>query len=350
MNLIKLLSRPLLLIAALSLVLPAQAATTFKIATMAPDGTSWMKAMRKGAKEVKKKTAGRVKFRFYPGGIMGNDKSVLRKIRVGQLHGGALTGGGLNDIYPDSQVYSLPFEFKTLQEVDYVRAKMDRQILDGLYQKGYISFGISEGGFAYMMSKKPVFSNAELLKSKVWIPEGDNINRAAFSEFNISPISLPLPDVLTGLQTGLIDTVAASSVGAIALQWHRRIKYLNDTPIIYIYGTMVVKRNKFEKLSKGDQQIVTTVMSRIFSELNHQNRTDNRQAMEALKNQGVEIINSNSDHIEVWRSGSARAMDLLSTNGGFSPEILASLRGHLLDYRNGRNGHSGQDGVKPEGD
>ena len=341
MNLIKWLPRPLLLIAALSLVLPVQATTTFKIATMAPDGTSWMKAMRKGAKEVKKKTEGRVKFRFYPGGIMGNDKSVLRKIRVGQLHGGALTGGGLNDIYPDSQVYSLPFEFKTLQEVDYVRSKMDQQILDGLYQKGFISFGISEGGFAYMMSKKPVISNAELLKSKVWIPEGDNINRAAFSEFNISPISLPLPDVLTGLQTGLIDTVAASSVGAIALQWHRRIKYLNSTPLIYIYGTMVVKRNKFEKLSSGDQKIVKEVMNRIFYELNIQSRTDNRQAMEALKNQGVEVIDSSIDHIEVWRSGSALAMDKLTKNGGFSPEILASLRKHLFNYRNG---------VKPEGD
>lgn len=337
MNLIKLFPGPLLLIATLSLALPAQAATTFKIATMAPDGTSWMKAMRKGAKEVKKKTEGRVKFRFYPGGIMGNDKSVLRKIRVGQLHGGALTGGGLNDIYPDSQVYSLPFEFKTLQEVDYVRSKMDQQILDGLYQKGFISFGISEGGFAYMMSKNPVHSNAELLKSKVWIPEGDNINRAAFSEFDISPISLPLPDVLTGLQTGLVDTVAASSVGAIALQWHRRIKYLNNTPLIYLYGTMVVKRKKFERLNKGDQQIVTTIMRRIFSELNSQSRTDNQQAMEALKNQGVEVINSSNESIEVWRNGSARAMDKLTKNGGFSPEILASLRSHLLNYRNGIN-------------
>jgi len=340
LNLIKLLHNPLsplLLIATLSLALPAQAATTFKIATMAPDGTSWMKAMRKGAKEVKKKTEGRVKFRFYPGGIMGNDKSVLRKIRVGQLHGGALTGGGLNDIYPDSQVYSLPFEFKTLQEVDYVRSKMDQQILDGIYQKGFISFGISEGGFAYMMSKNPVHSNAELLKSKVWIPEGDNINRAAFSEFDISPISLPLPDVLTGLQTGLVDTVAASSVGAIALQWHRRIKYLNNTPLIYLYGTMVVKRKKFERLSKGDQQIVATIMSRIFSDLNSQSRTDNQQAMEALKNQGVEVINSSSESIEVWRSGSAKAMDKLTKNGGFSPEILASLRKHLFDYRNGLN-------------
>lgn len=336
------ISRTLLLILAISLWLPLQArAVTFKIATIAPDGTSWMKQMRKGAAEVKKRTSGRVKFRFYPGGIMGNDKSVLRKIKVGQLHGGALTGGGLSDIYPDSQIYSLPFEFRNLQEVDYVRSKMDTQILDGLSKSGYISFGLSEGGFAYMMSKQPVHGVEDLVGSKVWIPEGDNINRAAFSEFDITPISLPLPDVLTGLQTSLVDTVASSTVGAIALQWHSRIKYINTTPILYLYGTLVLKQKKFAKLSPADQAIVKEVMTTIFNNLNEQNRKDNLAALTALKNQGIESIDSSPENIQVWRSGSARAMDKLSKKRVFSPEILQTLRKHLTDYRNGSNGTGG---------
>jgi len=333
---LKLILRPLLLLSILSLWLPLEAgAVTFKIATISPDGTSWMKSMRKGADEVKQRTQGRVNFRFYPGGIMGNDKSVLRKIKVGQLHGGALTGGGLTDIYPDSQIYSLPFEFKNLQEVDYVRSKMESQILKGLEQNGYISFGISEGGFAYMLSKQPVRSVEDLYGSKVWIPEGDNINRAAFKAFDITPIGLPLPDVLTGLQTGLVDTVAASTVGAIALQWHSRVKYLNDTPLLYLYGTMVVKKSKFNKLSSSDQAVVKEVMSKIFTDLNSQNRQDNLDAMEALKNQGIEIISSSAENIGVWRAGSSQAMDQLSKNNVFSPKILATLRKHLSDYRNG---------------
>ncbi|MDH3354447.1 MAG: TRAP transporter substrate-binding protein DctP [Chromatiales bacterium] len=322
----------------LSLWLPIQSeAVTFKIASIAPDGTSWMKQMRKGAKEVKQRTNGRVKFRFYPGGIMGNDKSVLRKIRIGQLHGGALTGGGLSDIYPDSQIYSLPFVFRNLQEVDYVRGKMESQLIKGIDQSGFVSFGISGGGFAYMMSKEPVHSINDLLKSKVWMPEGDNVNRAAFSSFNITPISLPLPDVLTGLQTGLIDTVAASTVGAIALQWHSRVKYLNNTPLLYLYGTMVVKKSKFKKLSVSDQAIVREVMNNVFAKLNTQNRKDNLAAMEALKNQGIEIIDSPTETINRWRTGSAQAMDKLSQEGVFSPAILTTLRKHLSTYRNGKD-------------
>ncbi len=330
---------PLLLLLTIALSLPLQGnAVTFKIATIAPDGTSWMKQMRKGAAEIKKRSSGRVKFRFYPGGIMGNDKSVLRKIRVGQLHGGALTGGGLFDIYPDSQIYSLPFEFKNLQEVDYVRSKMDQQILSGLTKFGYISFGISEGGFAYIMSKTPVYGVAELLEGRVWIPEGDTISRAAFGEFNITPIGLPLPDVLTGLQTGLVDTVASSTIGAIALQWHSRVKYLNTTPIIYLYGTLVIKESQFNRLSGDDQAIVKEVMSNIFSSLNRQNRNDNLAALKALNRQGVKSINSTAENIAVWRAGSARAMDRLSKNNLFSPAILLTLRSHLRDYRNGANG------------
>ena len=124
---------------------------TFKIATAAPDGTMWMQEMRAAAEQIEKRTAKRVEFRFYPGGVMGSDKSVLRKIRIGQLHGGLITGGGLASVYTDANLYSLPFLFRNYKEVDFIRGKMDPVLIAGLKKKGYISFGFSEGGFAYLM-------------------------------------------------------------------------------------------------------------------------------------------------------------------------------------------------------
>lgn len=315
-------------------LLPLQAeAITFKIATIAPDGTSWMKALRVGAKEVKERTDGRVKFRFFPGGVMGNDKSVLRKIRIGQLHGGALTGGGLTEIYPDSQIYSLPFTFRSYDEVEYVRKKMDRTFIDGLYEGGYVSFGISEGGFAYMMSKQPVVVTEDLLNQKVWIPEGDVVDQEAFSAFGVSPVALPLTDVLTGLQTGLIDAVATSTVGAIALQWHSRVKYITDVPVVYLIGTLVIKRKSFEKLSKQDQAVVREVMGDIFARFNASNRKDNEEAWLALQQQGLEIVKPPPEMVETWRTRSAETMDRLSSKGLFSQETLKRLRQLLAEYR-----------------
>jgi TRAP-type C4-dicarboxylate transport system substrate-binding protein len=314
-------------------------ASTFKIATLAPDGTSWMNEMRAGAEEIQKRTDGRVVFRFYPGGIMGNDKSVLRKIRINQLQGGAITGGGLAEILPEAQMYNLPFLFRDFDEVDYVRSKMDPVLLSDLKKAGYVGFGISEGGFAYLMSNTPVAGIADLKDHKVWVPEGDVISRTAFEATGISPISLPLTDVLTGLQTGLIDTVAATPTGSIALQWHTRVKYLTDTPLMYIYGTLVLKRRAFEKLSAADQKAVHQVMSNIFKRLNEQNRKDNESAMAALKNQGIEFVPADPEGMKSWRKRVEDAMDKLVQDQLFEPALYEKLRKTIDIYRAKKSKH-----------
>lgn len=324
--------RPLLLLLLALLTAQAQA-TTFKIATVVPDGTSWMKEMRAGAEEINKRTEGRVEFRFYPGGIMGNDASVLRKMHVGQLHGGALSGGGLAMIYPESQVYSIPFIFRDYAEVDYVRSKMDPLIIQGLKEKGYVCFGISEGGFSYLMTNVPVGGIDDLKGLKVWVPEGDEIARGAFEASGISPVSLPLTDVLTGLQTGLIDTVANSAMGSIALQWHTRVKYLTDSPLMYLYGGMVLTTKQFNKLSPADQKVVAEVMSGVFKRLDHMNRKDNESAMKALQQQGIEFITPSEKETKRWRASLNTAMDKLLANGLFDPAMLEKMKGDLQTYR-----------------
>ncbi len=331
----KTLFRPGLLTALmLALLLPLSAgAVTLKIATAIPDGTNWMKELRAGAQEINKRTQGRARIRFYPGGVMGNDSSVLRKIKVGQLHGAALTGGSLAKINPDTQIYSLPFTFRNYAEVDYVRSKMDADLIKGLYEKGYVSFGISEGGFAYLMSRAPVTATADLAARKIWIPEGDRINQEAFAQFGISTIQLAMTDVLTALQTGLIDTVATTPVGAIALQWHTRVKYLTDTPLLYVTGTIVVKRRAFEKLTPADQAIVHEVMGGVFQRLNHINREDNRKAYEALKQQGIEFVRPTPAEIAEWRSGAERAVAKLVRKGYLHQPIIDTFQHHLADYR-----------------
>ncbi|MCW8840631.1 MAG: TRAP transporter substrate-binding protein DctP [Gammaproteobacteria bacterium] len=324
---------PALLLLAASLLVTQVQATTFKIATLAPDGTSWMNEMRAAAKTIQQRTDGRVAFRFYPGGIMGNDKSVLRKMRVGQLHGGALTGGGLADILPEAQVYSLPFEFRDFAEVDYVRQQMDPLLMERLKSSGYIGFGISEGGFAYLMSDAPIAGIEDLKGHKIWVPEGDLISRSAFEATGTSPISLPLTDVLTGLQTGLVDTVATTPTGAIALQWHTRVRYLTDTPLMYIYGTLVLQQRAFEKLSKADQQVVHEVMGGTFKRLNRQNREDNQSARTALRGQGIEFVQSDAIALQQWRGVIGMAMEELVEDKLFDAAIYRQLQQHLQTYR-----------------
>lgn len=326
--------RPLLAALLVLTALPARAdGVTLKIATLAPDGTSWMQAMRAGAEEISQRTEGRVKLRFYPGGIMGNDQSVLRKIRAGQLQGGAITGTGLASIEPDGQVYGLPFTFRSYEEVDYVRQRLDPLEIEGLRRKGYISYGISEAGFAYLMSTQPIREIGDLKGRKVWAPEGDQISIRAFQAVGVSPIQLPLTDVLTGLQTGLIDTVGNTPTGAIALQWHTRVKYLADLPLLYTYGSLLLQDKALKRVSEPDRQVLQESLEKAITKINAQIRKDNQEARKALAQQGIELVTPSDTQMDQWQESVVEATDQLAAEGVFSKERLELLRKTLREYR-----------------
>ena len=314
-------------------VMPVQAKTVLKIASLAPEGSVWMKLMRQGAQQVEQRTQGRVGFKFYPGGVMGDDQSVLRKIRIGQLHGGAVTAGGLATVYPDAQIYSLPFLFQSPQEVDYVRSRMDAQILAGLEKNGFVSFGVAEGGFVYLMADKPVRSTEDLKPQKVWIPRGDVISHAVYQTGGISPIALPTADVLTALQTGLINTVSTSPIGTLALQWHTKIRYFTNTPLLYIYAMLAVDKRAYKRIAAADQKILEEIMKNTFVELNKQNRADNEQALAVLKKQGITFVTMSDADVKHWKVVAATAMKDLEARGVYSGSMLKVLQGHLADYR-----------------
>jgi len=328
-------SRPVFILLSCALVaLPGQvAARTLKIATLSPDGTSWMRELRQGGKEIEERTQGRVKLKFYPGGVMGNDQTILRKIRIGQLQGGAFAAGGLVEVYNDMQVYSLPFLFQSYDEVDYVRERMDPLLRDGLEERGLVAVGLSEGGFAYLLSSHPLRTREDLNGRKVWIPQGDELSRIALETAGISPVPLPISDVYTGLQTGLIDTIASSPIGAIAFQWHTRVRYFTDVPLMYLFGTLAFAKKAFDRLATADRSIVKDVMGSIFERLDRANRRDNEAAKLALANQGIEFVTPTAEEMERWRSIAREAELRYEGRDLFSEEMYEILKGHLRDFR-----------------
>ncbi|MGH8091111.1 MAG: TRAP transporter substrate-binding protein DctP [Rudaea sp.] len=313
------------LLAALLFAGSAQAATTIKIATVAPDGTAWMREMRAGAEAVKKDTDGRVQIKYYPGGVMGDEPTVLRKIRIGQLQGGAFTGGELSQIVKDAQIYSLPFLFKNLDEVDKVRAQLDPLLKQEFDKAGFDVVGISGGGFAYLMSVKDIKTKDDLKAAKVWVPQGDRVAEAGFKAGGVTPISLPLADVYTSLQTGLIDTVANTPAGAIAFQWHTKVRHMVDLPITYVVGMLVIDKKVFGTLSPADQKALNDDLAAAFARLEKINRDDNAQAKLALQKQGVEIFTPNAAETASWDVVGAQARKQLQAAGEITPEMAAAL-------------------------
>ena len=311
----------------------AQASIIIKIATVAPDGTAWMHEMRAGAEAVKKDTADRVQIKYYPGGVMGDEATVLRKIKIGQLQGGAFTGGQLSQVDKDAQIYSLPFLFKNLDEVDKVRAQLDPLLKKSIEQAGFEAVGISGGGFAYLMSVKDIRSKDDLKAAKVWVPQGDHIAEVGFKAGGVTPIPLPLADVYTSLQTGLIDTAANTPAGAIAFQWHTKIKHMVDLPLTYVVGILVIDKKVFDSLSVADQKTVSDDLGAAFVRLEKINRTDNSQARVALQKQGVEIFTPNAAETASWEAVGTAARKQLIADGAISPAMIAALDKALATAR-----------------
>ena len=308
-------------------------AATFKLATLSPDGSFWMRTMREAGKEVEAATDNRVKFKWYPGGVMGDDKTVLRKMRVGQLQGAALPMGELLSFYPDSQAYGIPFLFNSYEEVDYVRSQLDDSLITGFAEGGMEVLGIAEGGFGYFLTAEPVRVPADLRQQKVWVPQNDVVSARLAQSIGVTPIPLTLPDVLPGLQTGLVNTVAVSPMGAIVLQWHTRVAHITDIPLMYFCGVISLTGKSFNKLSADDQAVVRAVFGRAFKLIDERNRMDNVKAFEALTNQGVETVVLTDAERDAWLAMRAPGEQMMQSEGQLSTEALERIKGLVEAFR-----------------
>jgi TRAP-type C4-dicarboxylate transport system substrate-binding protein len=277
------------------------AAVELRIATLAPADSQWMRDMQAGGERVRELTEGRVVIRFRAGGVAGSDEQVLRKIRIGDLQGGAFSSGGLSTIYPGLNTYGIPLIFRSLDEIDYVRARLDEKIAAGLEQAGFVSLGFSEGGFSNLLSNSPVSHVDDLRRQKIWVPDNDLISFQILEALRLAPVPLEVSDALLGLERGLVDVVAASPVVALVLQWHTKTRYRTELPITYSMGIFAIDAGVFYELEPGDQAIMRTVIGEVMAGIDRDSRADNEEARRVMADMGIETVPVNDADVEVWR-------------------------------------------------
>jgi len=323
---------PLLL--GLALSAGSLGAQQLKIATLAPDGSSWMEVLNAAAEEVKAQTDGKVVTRFYPGGVMGGSDMVLRRMKLGQLQGGVFTVGELAGVAPETNLYSLPFQFKNASELAQLRDEFDPYILDALHEAGMVAPAITNGGFAYLFSRDRIASTGDVSSSlRVWIPENDPLSRRTLEAVGASAVPLSLADVYTALQTGTINTFANTMSGAIILQWHTRAKYMLDLPVLMTAGVMAVDRKAFERISPEHRAIWLTVFGEALREQEAQTVEENRDARDALVEQGIEIVEPDSEDVREWQRISNKVLDEMLASGEFEVPGIERLRERLEEIR-----------------
>ena len=310
---------------------------TLKFATLIPTGTEWTKILDDWIKDVEAKSKGRLKFKMYPGGVMGDEPDVLRKIRKGQLHGGLFTGYGIGRIYSPARVLEVPFLFKDTDESDYVRDRIMPDIEKGFKKNGFELLGWPEIGFIHFFSKHKIESIEDVQKSRIWLWQGDPLGEAFFEASDVSPIPLSIIDVYPQLSAkhGSIDTVYVSTFGAIALQWHSKLKYGTNIALTNAIGGLVVSNKFFDKLPRDLQHLLKTEGKKMSDSVRNSTRLENQKSRILLEENGIVFLwDWDDDNMERFIEIRDKAAKHLEETNYIPASFFNKTRDLLTQYRN----------------
>ncbi len=307
--------------------------TKIRFATVAPVGSTWMNVMKEYANAVEDATNNEIKFKIYPGQVAGDEKDVLRKIRIGQLDSGGFTGTGLGEILPEVRIMDSPFLFRSYEEVDFIAEHFFDYFAERFEEKGFILLGWAEVGWVYVFTNKPIRTLEDMNGVKMWMWEGDPIAEATFRAFNISPIPLSITDVLTSLQTNLINGVYISPYACTVVQWHTKVKYMLDLPLADSNGAVLISKKKFNKLSDTEKETLKKLSREYFDQLTQLSRIDNAESLELLKETGITFttIDDKNKIDSFYESGKKARRDVIGKL--YDEDFLLKVEDLLDKYR-----------------
>lgn len=308
-----------------------EAQTTLKIATMAPDGSIWMQALADAKTEVETATGGAVKLKIYPGGIMGSEKDVLFKIKTGQLQGGGFMGYAIGKICPDASALMFPMVFHNYAEVDQTLPQILPYLDDHARQNGFESMGWTEVGFSYAYSTKPIANLEEFRATKVWGLDSPMLTELLVAA-GVSFIPANITDVLTSLQTGLLETVFGPPAAAIAVQWHTKVRYYNEMQLTYAIGGVFISSASWAAVPAQHRDTVKSIIAKHCQLLTPKVRKSDIEALEFMRKQGVQALAETPAARAAFDNVAATALEKIKGTV-FSAEVWERLQNILRDIR-----------------
>ncbi|MBM3745222.1 MAG: C4-dicarboxylate ABC transporter substrate-binding protein [Acidobacteria bacterium] len=297
--------RPLRVLCALCAISASgfsQKPAAVKLATVLPAGTSYHRILQAMAEEWRK-TPGGVPVIIYTGSQMGDEADIVRRMGIGQLHAGVLSVVGLSEIEKSVTALSyLPMMFRSLEEVDFVRTRLQPDLEDRLLKRGYVVLFWGDTGWVRFFSKEPVLHPGDLKRMKIFAWAGDNYQVDLMKSMGYQPVPLVSADILPGLQTGLISVVSTAPFYALAGQVYgpaRHMLELNWAPLV---GATVIARNTWEAIPAATREALAASARKVGDEMRARGRAEADQAVEAMKKRGLKVQPVSAQVEAEWRA------------------------------------------------
>jgi len=309
----------------------ASSKVTIKIAALAPKGSSLMNVLEEMKDRIKKETDNEVNFKIYPGGIQGDEKDVLTKIKLGQLQGGAFTSIGMGRIVSEVRVTDIPFLFKNYEEIAYVRARIKDKLEKLFLDKGFVVVAWADIGFVHTFSKEPV-TRENLKNLKVWVWGDDVLSTTVWQSVGVTPFSRSFPDVFTTLSTKLIETAPSTPFGAVSFRWYTKFNYISEIPSTDPTSAIIVSKDTWEKISPESVNKIKNISDWYHDKITTTNRKANADSLKILRDSGIKVVPATDKTIEFVTDMQLRTREEL-VGKLYSRELLNEVLGYLEEYR-----------------
>jgi TRAP-type C4-dicarboxylate transport system substrate-binding protein len=312
---------PLLVLTALITVSAAPAAAAkveIKLATVSPENTPWHKLLVDMNTEWQAITGGDVSMVIYPGQVMGDESDIIRKIRIGQLHAGAITAASLADIDDYFDVFQIPLFFESWDELNYVLDDVTPLLVERLDQKGFVWLTWGHVGWIHFFTKTPVARIDDLRKLKIFTWAGNDRMVQWYQRNGFNPVALALPDVVQGLKTGMIETMTAPPIAALGLQWFKDAPNMIDIGLVPMIGAIVVSKRAWERVDEKHRAPMLAAAAKVGAELLKKIPGMEQFAVTTMKSQGLTVLQiRDSAHAAEWLAEATKFAD--EQRGGMVP-------------------------------
>ena len=321
-------------LATAALAAPSGAAVVVKMATLAPEGTSWHQILKAMGEKWRQAPEGGITLRIYPGGVLGDEPDAVRKMRVGQIQAAALTSVGLREIDEALAAFQIPMMFRSYEELDFVRARLRPMLERRLEAKGFEVLNWGDAGWVMFFAKEPFRSPEDLKKMKLFTWAGDARAVEIWKASGFHPVPLAATDVLPGLQTGLINAFDTVPLSAVASQWFGLAPHMLDLKWAPLIGATVVTRKAWDAIPAAARDAALVAAAEAGEKLKDEIRDEDLKAIEAMKKRGL-VVETPTPEIEAeWRRAAEQAYPQI--RGSIVPaDIFDEVRRLVESFRSG---------------
>lgn len=271
-----------------------------KLATLAPEGTPYYNLLLEMGQRWEKETNGKIQLRIYPNGVVGGEKETIRRMRIGQIQGSAMSSIGLAELTKKINAFTLPLAFSDYQDVESAKEVMFDEIHDGLIDSGFKLLFLVDIGWVYWFSKDNIKFPQDLKDSKIYTTAGDYVTVELFKKFGFNAVPVSENDILTGLQTGMINSMQTVPILALSSGWSALMPNMLDLKWGAFIGAVIIDNRVWQKISESDRLILEKIALDIGEKYQSTSRNLERKAIDAMKANGMNIITLSHEEHLVW--------------------------------------------------